>query len=199
MSHILPGHNGLKNTVPLWIQPVSSYSLTGSCVRVSPGRRIAARGPSRDGQRLRGPQSSAEMLLPSIHPLLWLLLLLPGEPLRIPRGARGAAGRGNLGGPASRGAPKGTGWECHWKAEPPAQGWQESGCWGKCGFVRFTGFVWQCCNTKICFLVNEKSVSAEVFGVSGFCHTRVKVEYFNVQDIVFLKNTFYLHFLLLLI
>ncbi|XP_017593648.1 PREDICTED: endothelial cell-specific chemotaxis regulator isoform X2 [Corvus brachyrhynchos] len=53
-------------------------SAAGSRVRVSPGGRIAARGPSRDGQRLREPQASAEMLLPSIHPFLWLLLLLPG-------------------------------------------------------------------------------------------------------------------------
>lgn len=41
MSHILFDHNGLKNTVPLWIQPVSFYSLTGSSARVSPGRQIA--------------------------------------------------------------------------------------------------------------------------------------------------------------
>lgn len=43
MSHILSDHNGLKNTVPLWIQPVSFYSLTGSSARVSPGRQIAPR------------------------------------------------------------------------------------------------------------------------------------------------------------
>lgn len=135
MSHILPGHNGLKNTVPLWIQPVSSYSLTGSRVRVSLGGRIAARGPSRDGQRLREPQTSAEMLLPSIHPLLWLLLLLPGELLHTPRGWRGAAGRGDSGGPASRGAPKGSGRRLEGvgaatgKLSLSAQGWQESGCW----------------------------------------------------------------------
>lgn len=43
MSHILSDHNGLKNTVPLWIQPVSFYSLTGSSARVSPGRQITPR------------------------------------------------------------------------------------------------------------------------------------------------------------
>ncbi|XP_041880879.1 endothelial cell-specific chemotaxis regulator isoform X3 [Corvus kubaryi] len=58
--------------------PGAQGRVTGSRVRVSPGGRIAARGPSRDGQRLREPQASAEMLLPSIHPFLWLLLLLPG-------------------------------------------------------------------------------------------------------------------------
>ncbi|KAM4653605.1 endothelial cell-specific chemotaxis regulator [Amazona ochrocephala] len=77
MSHILSNHNGLKNTVPLWIQPVSFYSLTGSSARVSPGRQIAPSPscPSRDGQSLSSaaqPQATEKMLAPSIHPLLWL-------------------------------------------------------------------------------------------------------------------------------
>lgn len=179
-------------------------------MRVSPGGRIAARGPSWDGQRLREPQTSAEMLLPSIHPLLWLLLLLPGELLHTPRGWRGAAGRGDLGGPASRGGSKGKRAEagrcgsCHWEAQPLSSGVAGVRLLGKWGFVRFTGFVWQCWNKKLCFLVNERSISAEgcnaeAFVVSGFCQIRVKVERLNVQDIIFLRNTFYLHFFLSLI
>lgn len=186
MSHILPGHNGLKNTVPLWIQPVSCYSLTGSRARVSPGGRIAAPGPSRHGQRLPEPRTSAEMLLPSILALLWLLLLLPGELLPTPDGRI-------WGFCFHRGAPKGTGgrggevWEL---LSLSAQ----AGCWGN---VALSGLQAWFGSAGI-----QKFVSWLMKGeflLSGFCHIRVEVGCFNVQDIVFLKNAFYLRFWLSLL
>lgn len=197
MSHILPGHNGLKNTVPVWIEPVSSYSLTGSCAS-QPRQGIAARGPSRHGQRLGQPQPARRCCSrPSVR--------CSGSSCcsqvscSAPRGARGD--RGDRGARLHGGLRRqpGRGWELPLESQPCSSGVAQPGCRDKRGFVRCAGLVWHCWNTEICLQVNERSVSAEAFGVSDFCQIRGEVECFNVQDIVFLKNSFYFHFLLSLI
>lgn len=131
-------------------------------MRVSPGRRIGAVGPSRHGQRLLQQQSSAEMLLPCIHPFLWLLLLLPGELPSTPPGG--------FGGPRLHGgAPKGV----LWRVGAPL----ESSASIRVGLL---GKMWLCRVYRVCFLVNGKSVSAE-----AFVKQELKVECFNAQGICF--------------
>lgn len=208
MSHILSDHNGLKNTVPLWIQPVSFYSLTGSSARVSPGRQIAPHPlvPPGMDRASAGLQSHKPPRRCWLRPSIRSSGSSAACSSEVRCSARTPPGRGKrhrAGGIwGAWGGTKGTRLEvhtcgsCHGKAQPLNSGVAGVGLLGKNAAVPGLQALTDGAGikepvswlTKGAFLL--RAVMLRRFVVSDFCGISLKVGHLNVEDIIFLKGIF---------
>ena len=182
MSHILSDHNGLKNTIPLWIQPVSFYSLTGSSARVSPGRQIAPHplvppGMDRASAGLQSHRPPRRCWLrPSVRSSGCSAACC--SEVRCSARSPGGVKRCWAGGRGERGFTRGTTGKrpgmqtcssCHRKAQPLNSGVAGVRLLGKMRPYQVHGVYLTALEYKTCFLVNKRSVAAEGCDAEVFC------------------------------